>query len=73
MPLFGANLERGVEILGSLFRVLHVVFDIAAVYVRFHHLGVAFDSPRVVVDGLIQQLRMLVDMAFEQREVRLLG
>ena len=73
MPLFGDKLQRGVEVLRRLLGVLHVIQRVAAIDVGFHHLGIALNGARVVIDGLIQKLRVLVNVSFDQREVGSLG
>src|SRR5581483_12374440 len=39
----------------------------------FPHLRVALDGTRVVIDGFIKQLRVLVNVPFQQREVWFVG
>ena len=61
------------EILHGLVGLLHIVLDIAAVDVSFHHLRVPLHRPGVVILGAVEQARLLVDMSGKQREVRLFG
>ena len=70
-PVVGSQLQRGIEILRSLLRILHVVQCVSAIDVSFHHPGIALNGSGVVVTRFVQQLRVLVNMTLDQREVRL--
>ena len=54
-PIIGVQLQRFVEILHGLVGLLHIVLDIAAVDVSFHHLRVPLHRPGVVILGAVEQ------------------
>ena len=69
--VLGRELQCLVEVLDGTLGILQIVVDVAAIHPGFHHLGIAFERARVIINRLAQQLRLFVHVSGEQREVRL--
>ncbi len=67
----GIHLKRRFKVADGALRVLHIIADVTAVHQRLKHLGVFIQRPREIVNGLLQQLVLLVNMAGQKREIGL--